>query len=199
MEIAPTDIYILFHYSIMNLTPDPNAIASIQAANVVVGGTQTIFIDGNPIVLPTLTDLLAYLGNVQRQFQRWADQPNAADAESESPSASDNHPDHFIEMRALPMRLAAWRAQPSEGEVQSVELLAAVKNAQRTFILGEPGSGKSAALERLAWVTASQSLQRTTSQPDAPLLVPLLARLADYRGEAAPIPLLRPSLNHLEA
>lgn len=179
----------------MDLTPDPKTIAAIQAINVAVGGPQTIIADGQPIVVPTLADLRAYLANVQRHYQRWADVPEAA--ESEHLPNNDNQPDRFIEMRALPMRLTAWRPQPSEGEVQSVELLAAVQHARRTFILGEPGSGKSAALERLAWVIASQSLQQATSEPEAPLLVPLLARLADYRGEADLIPLLRRSLNHL--
>ena len=49
------------------------------------------------------------------------------------------------------MRLAEHRADPGANEAPSVGLLKAVKDAQRTFILGEPGAGKSAALQRLAW------------------------------------------------
>ena len=47
----------------MDVTPDPQFIASIQAANVAVGGPQTIIADGQPIVVPTLADVLAYLAD----------------------------------------------------------------------------------------------------------------------------------------
>ncbi|MEZ4868843.1 MAG: SUMF1/EgtB/PvdO family nonheme iron enzyme [Caldilineaceae bacterium] len=201
----------------MTVTPDPQFIASIQAANVAVGGPQTIIADGQPIVAPTLAEVLAYLANVRAHYQRWADTSDepATDAPDEAASDGDapdhdasddgakqaqrvvSEPDLFIEMRALPMRLAAYRPQPGAGDAPTVELLSAVQNAQRTFILGEPGSGKSAALERLAWVTASHSLQRAHREADAPVVVPLLARLADYRGEADLIPLLRRALNQL--
>lgn len=180
----------------MEVTPAPQFIASIQAANVAVGGPQTIIADGQPIVVPTLTDVLTYLANVQTQYGRWADAPDAPD-DDQPPQPPAHQPDLFIAMRALPMRLAAYRPQPSADDAPSVELLTAVQNAQRTFILGEPGSGKSAALERLAWVTATHSLQRAQQEADAPVVVPVLARLADYRGEADLIPLLRRTLNGL--
>jgi formylglycine-generating enzyme required for sulfatase activity len=186
----------------MDDTPDPTSIASIRAANVAVGGPQTIIADGMPIAVPTRADLLTYLANVQAAYRRWADAPDdAADAElDDAPSseqAEESTQDRFIEMRALPMRLAQYRPQPTDGDAPSVELLAAVQNAQRTIILGEPGSGKSAALERLAWVTATNTLQRAQVEPNAPLLLPLLARLADYRGEADLTPVLRRALNSL--
>lgn len=186
----------------MDVMPDPKFIASIRAANVAVGGPQTIIADGQPIVAPTLTEVLAYLANVQSHYGRWADVPDAPataapDDEASQPQPTAPQPDLFIAMRALPMRLAAYRSQPGAGDAPAVELLTAVQNAQRTFILGEPGSGKSAALERLAWVTATQSLQRARLEPDAPVVVPLLARLADYRGEADLTPLLRRALNGL--
>lgn len=181
----------------MTVMPDPQFIASIQAANVAVGGPQTIIADGQPIVAPTLAEVLAYLANVQTHYQRWADTPDAPDDGANQAQTPTHQPELFIAMRALPMRLAAYRPQPSAGDAPTVELLTAVQNARRTFILGEPGSGKSAALERLAWVTATHSRQRTHREPDAPMVVPLLARLADYRGEVDLIPLLRRTLNQL--
>ncbi|MFM7171556.1 MAG: SUMF1/EgtB/PvdO family nonheme iron enzyme, partial [Caldilinea sp.] len=117
--------------------------------------------------------------------------------DSEPDEADAANGDIFIETRALPMRVAQYAPQRMEDEGQSVELLAAVQGANRTFILGEPGSGKSAALERLAWVTATATLQRMQADPDAPLVVPVLARLADYRGETDLTPVLRRAFNLL--
>lgn len=166
----------------MEVTPDSKFIASIQAANVAVGGPQTIIADGQPIVVPTLLDLLAYLGNVRKAYSRWAD---------------DSAQDVFVATRALPMRLAQYHAQPTASEATSIKLLTAVQGAQRAIILGEPGAGKSAALERFAWVTATAAWQQAQGEAAPPLTVPLLARLADYRGEADLIPLLRRALNEL--
>ena len=180
----------------MSGTPDPIHIASLQAANVTIGGVQNIFYDGRPITIPTLTDMVAYLAAVRRKYQRWADAPDSERMEDEQAPEGDI----FIETRALPMRLAQYTPQRTDGEGQSVELLAAVQGASRTIILGEPGSGKSAALERLAWVTATATLQRVQADPHAPLVVPVLARLADYAaGEADLIPLLTGALNELGA
>ena len=171
----------------MTVTPDPRHVASIQAANVNIGGRQTIITDGQAIEVPTRLELIAYLGNVRKAYSRWAD---------------DSAQDVFVATRALPMRLAEYRAQPTANAAPSVAapsvaLLTAVQDAKRTIILGEPGAGKSAALERLAWVTASAALQQAQGAAEAPLTVPLLARLADYRGEADLIPLLRRALNEL--
>ena len=166
----------------MTVTPDPRYVESIQAANVNIGGQQTIIADGQAIEVPTRLDLIVYLENVRETYSRWAD---------------DSVQDVFVATRALPMRLAKYHAQPTVGEVSSVKLLTAVKDAKRTIILGEPGAGKSAALERLAWVTASAALAQAKDDADAPLTVPLFARLADYGGEADLIPLLRRALNEL--
>ena len=174
------------------VTPDPRHIESLQAANVAIGGMQVVILGEQRIDVPTLADMVAYLAGVRNYYRRWADAPDGAPDEADA-----NGGDFFIETRALPMRLAQYTPQRMEGEGQSVELLTAVQGARRTIILGEPGSGKTAALERLAWVTATETLQRAQADPDAPLVVPVLARLADYAGEADLTLLLRRALNEL--
>jgi len=180
----------------MTAAPDRIHVESIQAANVAIGGVQVVIVGDERIDAPTITDLAAYLAGVRRRYRRWADAPDE-EPEEEPDGAPGDDGDIFIEMRALPMRLAQYTPQRMEGEGQSVELLAAVQGAQRTIILGEPGSGKSAALERLAWVTATGTFQQMQADPTAPLVVPILAKLADYRGEADLTPLLRRALNEL--
>jgi formylglycine-generating enzyme required for sulfatase activity len=176
----------------MNLTPDPIRIESLQAANVVIGGTQVVILDNQRIDVPTLTDMVAYLAGVRRHYRRWADEPD-----SEPDEADAANGDIFIETRALPMRMAQYTSLRTDGEGQFVELLSAVQRASRTIILGEPGSGKSAALERLAWVVATKTLRQVQMEPNATLVVPVLARLADYRGEADLVPLLHRAINEL--
>jgi formylglycine-generating enzyme required for sulfatase activity len=187
----------------MTAAPNSIHIESLQAANVTIGGVQNIFYDGRPITVPTLADMVAYLAAVRRKYRRWADAPDGepdVEPDVEPGGAPGEDGDIFIETRALPMRLAQYTPQRTDGEGQSVELLAAVQGANRTIILGEPGSGKSAALERLAWVTATTTLKRVQTDPTAPLVVPVLARLADYAaGEADLIPLLTGVLNELGA
>jgi len=178
----------------MSETPDPIHIEALQAANVTIGGVQNIFYDGRPITIPTMTNMVAYLAGVRNKYRHWADEPDGEPRQDDE--AGDG--DIFIPTRALPMRLAKHDPQRTEGEGQSVELLAAVQGARRTIILGEPGSGKSAALERLAWVTATETLMRVQADPTAPLVVPVLAKLADYgAGDADLIPLLTGALNEL--
>jgi formylglycine-generating enzyme required for sulfatase activity len=176
----------------MNVTPDPRHIESLQAANVVIGGTQVVIHSDQRIDVPTLTDMVAYLAGVRGRYRRWADEPDGEPGQDDA--AGD---DIFLETRALPMRLTQYTPQPTAGDAPSVELLKAVQGARRTIILGEPGSGKSAALERLAWVTATDTLRRMQADPNAPLVVPVLARLADYAGEADLTLLLRRALNEL--
>ncbi|MBI1299755.1 SUMF1/EgtB/PvdO family nonheme iron enzyme [bacterium] len=162
----------------MTPTPDLRHIRSIQAVNV--AERQTIIADGQHIEIPPIIDVIAYLAGVRDAYSHWAD---------------DSPQDRFLPTRALPMRLAEYRPDPGQGEAPSVDLLKAVQDAQRTFILGEPGAGKTAALERLAWVIATESLAQAQDDPAAPLRVPILARLADYSAEADLIPLLRRALN----
>lgn len=152
--------------------------------------TQILILNGNRVEVPALTDFIAYLANVRRAYRRWADVPDGE-------PASVEEQDRFIEMRALPMRLAEYNPQPVDGDAPSVELMKAVQGAARTIILGEPGSGKTAALERLAWVTATAALRQAVDKPDAPLVVPILARLADYGGNGDLVPVLQGALNEL--
>ena len=107
---------------LVNKRADPEQIASVQATNVVIGGRQTNIIDGQPIELPSLEDLVVYLANVRNSYSHWAD-------------ASTQ--DRFIETRALPMRLAQYSPRPTENEAPTVELLTAVQDDARTIILGE--------------------------------------------------------------
>jgi len=173
----------------MDVAPDPRYVGSIREANIAIGGPQVIIAEGQRIEAPTRAELLAYLANVRGAYGRWAD---VADGEP-----ADEGQERFLEMRALPMRLAQYNPLRAEGDAPAVALLDAVQGAARTIILGEPGSGKSSALERLAWVTATGSLRQAAEDADAPLVVPVLARLADFRGEAELIPLLRRALNEL--
>ena len=183
----------------MDVTPDPKFIAAIRAVNVAVGGPQTIIADGQRIEVPSRDELLAYAAAVQQAYDRWADRPDRPAAPLyEQASDAEQGPDIFLETRALPMRLAQYRRQPSAGSEPAVELLAAVQGAQRTLILGEPGAGKTAALERLAWVMATATVERAKTEPDAALTVPIVARLADYRGEADLTALLRRALNRYD-
>jgi hypothetical protein len=184
----------------MEATPDLKSIASIRAVNVAVGGPQTIFMDGQRIEVPGRDDLLAYAAAVEKAFDRWADRPD----ESETPlieqaNGQTGGPDVFVDVAAkpLPMRVSAVRARPEAKEEPSVELLAALQGAKRTIILGEPGSGKTTALERLAWVTAAAAAQ---AGPDDLLTLPLMVRLAGYH-EAQPslIPLLCGAFNKYSA
>ena len=141
----------------MEVTPDPRHIESIRAANVVVGGSQIVIIDGQPIAIPTRAELLAYAAAVERAYDRWADRAPEPEPLDEQPSGAGGGPDIFLDVAAkpLPMRVSAVRAQADGQEEPGVELLSAVQGARRTIILGEPGSGKTTALERLAWVTAA--------------------------------------------
>ncbi len=168
------------------MTADSRHIQSIQAA--VVGlGRQTIIADGQPIELPSHADLLAYLGAVAAAHDRWADHPPAA----------ANLPDVYIDTqgRPLPMRCSPFRAGAATGDLPAYDLVEALGDAPRTILLGEPGSGKSTALERLAWLTAARTLAANNGDAAGLLQLPLLARLGDYQGEADLLPLLRRAFN----
>ena len=95
----------------MNLTPDPIHIESLQAANVVIGGTQVVILDNQRIDVPTLSDMVAYLAGVRRHYRRWADEPEGTLNEADAANG-----DIFIETRALPMRVAQYAPQRMEGE-----------------------------------------------------------------------------------
>ncbi|MCB9120929.1 MAG: SUMF1/EgtB/PvdO family nonheme iron enzyme [Caldilineaceae bacterium] len=183
------------------MSVDPHFIRSIQAVNVSLG-RMTIFAGGVPIVLPGRADLLAYLRWVEATYRHWADQPAAPDPPlyAQADPLHPPGPDAYIatQAAALPMRVSALRSAAMAGDAPAVDLIDALRGAHRTIILGEPGSGKSAALERLAWLTAVETLALPAADQEEgpPLTVPILARLADYQGEAQGlIPLLRGAYN----
>ncbi|MEZ4733148.1 MAG: SUMF1/EgtB/PvdO family nonheme iron enzyme [Caldilineaceae bacterium] len=156
--------------------------------------------------LPGRRELAAYLEAQRHLFARWADLP--ADhttplfAQGEDPEAA---PDLYLDLKAqaLPMRVAEFRPQGSNGESKVEDLLSALGRAERNIILGAPGSGKTSSLERIAWLMADQSLAVVTGQAPipqpTPLTVPIFVRLADYQDEADLLPLLRRSLNRTGA
>lgn len=156
--------------------------------------------------LPGLNELAAYLVAQRTRFARWADRPiddpTPLFAQGEDPESA---PDLYLALnaQALPMRVAEFRPQGGNGESKVEELLTAVRRTERNIILGAPGSGKTSALERIAWLMADQSLAVVTRQAPTPeptpLIVPLFVRLADYQGEADLLPLLRRSLNRTGA
>lgn len=154
---------------------------------------------------PDRSMLLAYLQALCRRFARWADQP-----ESEAPLFTqgddpETAPDLYLALHAeaLPMCVAEFRPHASKLEHKSEELLAALHRAERNIILGPPGSGKTSALERVAWLTAQQTIALVTAtasgQPATPWTIPFFIRLADYQGEPDLLPLLRRALNQTGA
>ena len=173
----------------------------ISAVNVVIGdgARQTIIQDGQPIELPSRAELRAYLASVQSRFSRWADQPDdSTDAPlREQGDGLANDADLYIgvDAKPLPMRVAEFREQPGSGEAPARKLLSALGHVKRSVILGEPGSGKTTALERLAWVIATKSLHGNGE----PLTVPIVATLRDYQGEADLVDVVRRAVNQQNA
>lgn len=172
-----------------------------------VNRDKIVYQGGEPLTLPTPDAWLAYWRAVQQAYARWADQPDTPEPllyqVSDDPGQA---PDAYIDLRAtLPMRVSEFRPQADGREAPAQELLTALANAHRTIILGEPGSGKTTALERWAWVTATKALQGSSSTfeksqtADAPLTIPIFARLADYQGDPDLIPLLTRALNRHNA
>jgi hypothetical protein len=81
--------------------------------------------------------------------------------------------DHYIQEEA---RLLPIHASPYEDSLRTTQrenLLKTLRNGRRTIVLGEPGMGKSVALERLAWELAGGN----------PLIVPILIPLREYDGK----------------
>ncbi|MFM7173618.1 MAG: SUMF1/EgtB/PvdO family nonheme iron enzyme, partial [Caldilinea sp.] len=174
------------------MASDIKHIEQITANNVALRD-QFIVVGGETIHLPKPPELLAYLATVRDAYKRWADQPENGEPLYDAAPTPGGSSDEYlaVDAKPLPMRVAEFRSQAAGQEPPAKELLEAVGDAHRTLILGEPGSGKTTALERLAWVTANASLTRAANGGDARLTLPLYARLADYQGEADLLPVLR--------
>ena len=175
------------------MTSERKQIEQITANNVALRD-QYIVVGGETIRLPQPPEFYAYLAKLRASYRRWADLPEAAHAPLFDPAVPpEQGADDYlaVDAKPLPMRVAEFRPQPASQEALAQELLAALRDVQRTVILGEPGSGKSTALERLAWVTANTSLEQAATGDDPTLVVPIFTRLADYQGEADLLPLLR--------
>jgi HEAT repeat protein len=95
--------------------------------------------------------------------------------------------------RPLPMKVSACDPISTLATLNgpSVDLLQAMETAgSRIAILGDPGSGKTTALERLMWVTAKRGLEEPRKR-----LIPIFVPLSDY-GQHSDLPaLLRAGLN----
>ncbi|MEZ4708634.1 MAG: NACHT domain-containing protein [Caldilineaceae bacterium] len=182
------------------------------------GARLLLTIDGQPVQIPSHEELLTYCERVQAAFVRWADRPAAPeeplyDQAGQAQAAGvplRQQPDLYVETaaRPLPMRVSAFRPQMvggvADGEAPAQDLLAVLQASQRAVILGEPGSGKSTALERLAWLLATHTLQQKgadladDAHPEpAELILPLLVRLAEYRGAPDLLALLTRAFNRL--
>ncbi|MCP4212804.1 MAG: NACHT domain-containing protein [Halieaceae bacterium] len=183
-----------------------NNFEHITGENVILpGAQQTIIIDGLPIELPTWDALVAHLHEVAAYpaYERWADPPgDGVDAEAsplyEQAAAARVLPDTYLQVSAtpLPQRLSPWRPLASGDLEQAQGLLEALAGVQRAVILGEPGSGKTTALERLAWVTAAHSLAELEAGSGV-LHIPLFIHLREYhRNQGELLPLLCAALCH---
>ena len=151
-----------------------------------------LMLPGEPIRLPSDDEVRAYLLVIQQAYAHWGDQPD----EPTSPlvqlaSGPDSGPNAFIPLRALPMRVARFVAQPGGQSPPAEDLLTALAGHRRAIILGEPGSGKSTALERIAWATATQALAQPPGQP---LALPILVPLSSYRGQPDLLPAIDQAL-----
>jgi|GEM_PF-1459540 len=160
--------------------------------------------DGSAGVVVSRADLLTYATNVQTAFAHWADHAEPPDpplynqpppANFASPARA---PDAYISVlgQVLPMRVSEFRAVPTDAQPPSQELTAVLRGAKRSILVGEPGSGKTAALERLAWLLATAALGAAHGEP---LRLPILAPLSRYAGEDDLIPLVTESYNRFTA
>ena len=182
----------------------PSELKQIEqiTANNVALRDQYIVVGGETIRLPQMSEWVAYLTQLRERTKRWADQPEPAPPLFDQAATPEAGADAYlaVDAKPLPMRVAEFRSHATGEDAPAQELLDAIGDSPCSVILGEPGSGKSTALERLAWVIANQSLNRASDAAPSMtvsrrLIVPILTRLADYQGEADLLPLLRRALN----
>ncbi|MBL8166243.1 MAG: SUMF1/EgtB/PvdO family nonheme iron enzyme [Anaerolineae bacterium] len=80
--------------------------------------------------------------------------------------------DHYIQEQAKLLPIYASPYDEGLRKQAGENLLKRLKGSRRTIVLGEPGMGKSVALERLAWELASAE----------PPIVPIIITLREYDG-----------------
>jgi len=97
--------------------------------------------------------------------------------------------------KPLPMNVSVFEAETELDKLPKQELIDAVEGKEQAVILGDPGSGKTTALERLMLVYAERALQNH-GEAD---LVPVFLPLSEYNGEDSLIPLVQASLNEHKA
>jgi len=85
-----------------------------------------------------------------------------------------------------PKSMIRVQESPKEDLIEALER----EDSGRLVILGDPGAGKTTALERLVWVTAARSLEDLDE-----LVVPVFVLLSRYCGETNLLPLLRAMIN----
>jgi len=107
--------------------------------------------------------LSAYLDALTRQpdYARWTDRPRVHQVGE----------DHYIQTESKILPLFASPYEDDTGR-QRKDLLKTIRSQNRLLILGEPGVGKTAALERMVWETAN------AGGPIVPIYMPL----SDYDG-----------------
>jgi len=113
-------------------------------------------------------DVLAHRAALvqQPEYARWADRP----------SVRQEDEDHFIETEGKILPLFAFPYDDDTGQ-QREYLLQIIRSRERLLVLGEPGVGKTAALERMVWETAHARGSLV------PIYVPLLRYSGDLLAE----------------
>lgn len=184
------------------------------APAVVVPSSLPVAPQPKTALLPAQATLLAYLQAAQNRYAQWADLPMVIDAPPTEVTWTPSPYIHLGEQAVSPYQLYPVNDQPGVDlyvptyalplhttrlgvtqpipQVPTQEVLGVLHSETHTLLLGDPGSGKTTALERLAWFTAATTL----TNPDyRPFAIPLFVRLADYRGEVDLLPLLQRALN----
>ena len=166
------------------MTAQHKQLSEITANNVALRD-QYIVVGGETIRLPQPPELIAYLTKVLATHSAGPTFLKTPTYRSSIPTCRRIR-DKMITAAWTPSRCpCAWPSSvstPMSQEPDATGVVGGSGRVQHTVILGEPGSGKTTALERLAWVTANDSLAQREWRRGA-TVVPIFARLADYQGE----------------
>jgi hypothetical protein len=175
----------------MGVSEDLAQVGDIVDREGVTAGpnTKALIIEGDLYVLDVATrqvstvlthqQVLAHLEAIiaNETYERWSDE-------------------RYIDeqTRPLPMKVSPYDP-PSLLRMEPplrADLIQILKRREesRFVILGDPGVGKTAALERLTWIIAKRSLENPEQ-----LVIPIFAPLSLYEGEKNLLPSLRAALN----